>query len=204
MPELIKLKIRHGFPEPTLDERKSFWRWSYARQCFLDVDEMCKALLHDKTKPAKTVQKALLSATVVSYAKPFTRWHGVGSLDHAIVPPQHRKLHSLLMDLRNKVFAHIDPRNFQADDPSFGNINQVRIQFSNGEWAISVMNPGGFDVTELKLLATKLREKADHWMDRFSRKYLVQHNMRDGLYLINLDASKPGAFIPVHPKHSII
>jgi hypothetical protein len=96
---------------PTIDELKSLWLHAYSRsaliQARLYVEEM------EKFQPTSVAFRALICATVVTYARPFTTSRVSESKQiiplRGISPPHELALsHSNLLSLRNKVIGHVD------------------------------------------------------------------------------------------------
>jgi hypothetical protein len=96
---------------PTLGELKSLWLNAYSRSSLQQasrwVDEM------ESTAPQSEKFRALLCATVVAYARPFTQSQVTPTervIPLAQVPaPQHlQSTHQRLLDFRHKVIGHTD------------------------------------------------------------------------------------------------
>ncbi len=191
---------------PSLDERKEFWLWNYARHCFKHVIQSLDFLEKSATTPPDPVRRVLTTGIVVTYAKPFTSCHGVQRLREDVVPNEHKNLHQAMMGFRHKMMAHIDAEDFQPDDPSFGNINQVRVTVYSGHYTAHVMAPDSDLLTEaleLKGLARQLLEKADYHKSKFAKRYIARASLPSGEYLLSIDPKDSVAFVPAKPiyKH---
>ena len=138
---------------------------------------------------------------IVTYAKPFTKCHGAGSLEEKMIPAKDRKIHEHLLDLRHKTVAHLDAVNFRADDKQFGNINQVRLKSTKDGYEFSgILLPLDMDRSKvMRNIATTLINKLDYHIDRFTRKYVDGNSLKPDEYTLNLDPSKPEPFLPAKP-----
>ena len=184
--------------EPTLEENKTYWKWAFASICFRAINSTLKHLKKNPS-PDEDFGHVIVAGIIATYAKPFTKCHGVGNLDHRIIPQEHIKTHNTIMELRHKVIAHLDALNFQADDPTFGNINRVIIiKAKTGECDFSVLLPSTNFIGNLPIqdLCSKLLLKADYHLRRFELKYTYKPELRPGKYLLNIDPNEPRAFVP--------
>lgn len=93
---------------------KQFNRYLISSEDFLEAKEYLEAL---KENPVEViVQRALLTAAIVCYARPFT--NNSGSRENAIpvisqkfinnIGPKEKELHDKIIELRHKVVAHSD------------------------------------------------------------------------------------------------
>ncbi len=126
-------------------------------------------------------------------------------MDARVVPQQFRKTHDVLIDYRNKYFAHVDPKDFQADDSTFGNINQIRVRFTKEDYEFSMISldvNGLIDFSAVKRLCTLLGDKVKYHTGKFCRKYERKNNLPSGGYIVSVDPKEPRAFVPVPPFES--
>jgi hypothetical protein len=154
----------------------------------------------------KELQDTLASGIIVTYAKPFSACYGVTPLPAKIVPQKYRKFHEVIMDLRNKAFAHIDAKGFQADDPTHGNINEVRVTFAKANYVVHVMMPSFRTIEPLpiKPLCQTLLDKCTYHVDRFANKYLERQAkaVNSGEYKVSVDPNDNVAFVPAKPQYA--
>jgi len=69
---------------------------------------------------------AMAAGIVTLYCRPFTKNDRIGKLDPSLVPQEFNVLHSTLINLRNKAFAHTDS---SGDLQEHGKMTDVRILF---------------------------------------------------------------------------
>jgi hypothetical protein len=184
---------------PSLRDRQTFWMWAYALEAFVQTVGACDYLLAAPPDLPDAVRKIILTGIVVTYARPFTRGDGVQALRSDMVPQRLRCLHNSIIEKRHKERAHTDAQGYQADDPEFGNINQIRVRVSkdraDSEFIVMTTEP---PLSELRQLASELREKAYHHTDRFMNKY-IERCLSPGEYKVAVDPAGSEPFIKVKP-----
>jgi hypothetical protein len=180
---------------PSLQDRKDFFKWTYARQSFWQVHKGSQFLASPPVALSEEVTRILLIGLIVTYARPFTGCHGLGTIPAKdVVPPEYENLHDELMAWRHKQGAHLDAVDYHADDPTFGNINQVRIRIKPGLSEIVVFSTY-CPQDKLSHLAQKLYDKAVYHVEKFRTKYIEKSNLRRGEYRLNIDPVDPRPFI---------
>jgi hypothetical protein len=182
-------------PEASMEERKKCWLWSYGLACFEQVIETCRFLETPNSSIPEKIRAALHGSLAVTYAQPFGPCHGAGRLPDSVVPSQFSNQHQLLMDLRHKAYAHRDGMNFSAHEAFFGNINQVRVEFTGRKWALKLALPAAepFDLTRTRKLAEELAGKARSEIGRFMDGY---RGNRSGEFRISISEGD-STFIPL-------
>jgi hypothetical protein len=187
--------------QPTLEERKIYWRWTYAAKCFVSVKTSMEYIRKNPISDPD-VAAIFLAGVITTYAKPFIKSYGVGFFDEKIIPTELLKVHRHILDLRHKAYAHIDAVDYKADDPEFGNINQVVIWKDKSSYGFQIILQNSIDdLKTLKIhdLCCKLLEKSEYHTSRFERKFVSVPELRPGKYLLNIDPQDARAFIP-NPK----
>ena len=98
--------------------------------CFKHAENACAFLLGHGIgeNDDDPVYYPLVAAIYVLYARPFTRANLVGRLTEYFVPEEFRELHAVMLDHRDQVYAHADPRTFYV--PGMGAPNQVRVRLT--------------------------------------------------------------------------
>lgn len=96
---------------PTVDELKSLWLHAYSRSSLIQADGWVVDL--ETTDPPTTKYRALVSAIIVAYCRPFTksqvtRSERVVPLTGVEPPAELELTHSNLLGLRDKVIGHAD------------------------------------------------------------------------------------------------
>lgn len=90
----------------TLDE---ITRFRFAQSDMQQVVAAAEALVDEHADGYGHLGRALETALVVCYARPFSKDNAVGSLGHKWPPlKRFRDLHRELLGLRNRVYAHTD------------------------------------------------------------------------------------------------
>lgn len=194
-----------SMPTPTLKDRQDLWLWTYANHCFTQVVAACNFFLSPPATPVpKAIHRLVIAGAIATYGKPFTHWKGVGRLDESIVPRVHMSIHQELMDLRHMLIAHVDAERFQADDPTFGNINQVRLSMTKEHHEIMVT-----DVAvefprpdKAKQLSEYLESEMLQKMRGFAEAYIADSCLPSGEYRLNIDPKELRAFVPAAPLGS--
>ena len=192
--------------QPSLEERKMFWLQTYSQECFSTVANGCEYLISNADSRNESFFNIMSAGLLVTYAKPFTKCHGVGGLDEKMIPKTHLQKHQRFLDLRHKTVAHLDAINFQADDKDFGNINQVRLKSTQDEYEIiAILLPLNIDdVKDMKQIASTLRRKIVYHTDKFTRKYVAGNPLKPGEYILNIDPKTPELFLPAKPLEQVL
>lgn len=186
---------------PSLEERKIYWKWTYATKCFNSVKTSLEYVQKNPISD-KDVATIFLCGIITTYSKPFIKSYGVGLFDEKIIPREFLKDHRHILDLRHKAFAHIDAVDYKADDPEFGNINQVVIWKDKSNYGFQIILEDSIEALKtLKIhnLCCKLLEKSEYHRSRFEKKFISVPELRPGNYLLNIDPLETRAFIP-NPK----
>jgi hypothetical protein len=110
-------------------DAKSLWKLFYAKRCFEHAENACKVLLEHAVDEDHPIYYPLVAAIYVLYGKPFKDANHVGMLGKKIVPAEFRKLHAFMVEQRDKIYAHTDPKSF--DIPGQGPANEVRVRVTS-------------------------------------------------------------------------
>lgn len=182
----------------SIEERRRAWLWHYALMSFQAAIDACDIFDREKAVATRPALEALFTAIIVTYAKPFTTCHGVGKLPaEQIVPIEFQKYHSLIIEYRHKLFAHVDAVNFLPDDKSFGNLNRVLIEKTSGDWSVSRFFPRDLPATlRIREIATVMKEKASYHVDKFATRYILPNTLGPGDYELNVNPNDSRVFIP--------
>jgi hypothetical protein len=180
----------------SLQERQKFWSWGYATQSFQYVVAACDYIANPPKPLAGGIERILYTGIIATYARPFTKSWGVEALPQEIVPKKHLKLHMAILDARNKEIAHVDARDYKADDPQFGNINQIRLKVTKTEKCLSATCTR-LEIGEIRQLSCKLSEKTKYHVDKFCRKYIASGDLPIGTYKLNIDGEDSTPFVKV-------
>ena len=111
-------------------DAKLLWKLFYAKRCFEHAENTCAFLLEHGVDEDHTVYYPLVAAIYVLYGRPFKETNLVGRLpEKNIVPAEFRKLHAFMLDQRDQIYAHTDPKSF--DVPGKGPANQLRVRITS-------------------------------------------------------------------------
>jgi hypothetical protein len=88
---------------------KELWRITYALAGFIEICKCIRNLGQINLSKDSPHYYPLLVGLICLYARPFTDNNIVGCIPLSLVPEEDRKLHHMLMDLRNEIFGHNDP-----------------------------------------------------------------------------------------------
>jgi hypothetical protein len=103
---------------PSHEELKQLWIYSCARGSLHEAEEWLDAMEH--TVPNTSQFRALVTAAVVAYARPFTKSQVTSNerivpLKDVSAPLELKDAHILMLDLRDKVIGHKDATPAKAD-----------------------------------------------------------------------------------------
>jgi hypothetical protein len=89
---------------------KKLYKFAIARDSFLEISKSCEHLIASGFQSVAPGYYAMAAGIVTLYARPFaeSRSSRIGTLSTSLVPQEFKQLHSTLMDLRHKAFAHTD------------------------------------------------------------------------------------------------
>jgi len=100
-------------PDEYSDVRQ-LYKFAIAYDAFTAISEACEHLIAAGTESSAPEYYAMAVGIVTIYGRPFTNnARGIGMISTKLVPTEFKDLHSELIELRNKAFAHTDSA-FQA------------------------------------------------------------------------------------------
>ena len=148
---------------------KKLYKFAIARDSFSEISKTCEHLLAGGFQSSAPGYYAMAAGIVTLYGRPFTNNSRIGMLSTSLVPMEFKELHSNLMELRHKAFAHT---NASGRLPGHGMMTEVRLVFEGG----SVVNFSSRPILEpvllpqikalSDLLAQKVKELHDVFYDR--------------------------------------
>lgn len=186
-----------GIMKPT-EETKQFWLMLYALDALGNALWACDYLLKHEPHVAGPTHRALMTAILTNYGRPFHKNHGVGKLDASIVPAEFHDLHQQLVRERDKVHAHSDA---QGIPTRIGNANQIRLlRLPDAfKWVTSTYLPYEEpDIRRIRRLCLVLTDELDRRTDEYEKRCLPEiRNLSPGEYLLNTDTAAPELFTKV-------
>lgn len=183
--------------EPTIEQRLDLWRYAYSRSSFIEAQSTAQLLLQMQSRLPQDHRTALLTALIVTYARPFTVAQVAPKRKlipmHDIpIPAEHITLHTDHMEMRHQVFGHKDAT---GPDTGSGLLNQVRFVLQGGYLNLHTVRPGHIDpqrLQETETLTQKLIVLLDDRINTFMESHPFPISGNEGVYILNLDdESKP-------------
>ena len=113
--------------EHSLEDRRLFWRMSYAKAAFSHCQTICRFIIDENIGEESAIYYPLICALHVCYSKPFKLSRGIGKLTEEIIPPDYLYIHQMLIHMRDKIFAHTDSDAVDYEDSEVA--NEVRFVF---------------------------------------------------------------------------
>jgi hypothetical protein len=102
-----KTKIKPALCQEFQDARQ-WYKMEVANYSFEAVRDGIHNVLERKIQTTSLEYYLIVVGLICIYARPFTNNWPVGPLTDEIVPPEHKDFHALILDIRNKLFAHAD------------------------------------------------------------------------------------------------
>ncbi len=129
-------------------KQKTLHRLTLAQTAFRQAKRLCEHMEKLNLDPGDELASSMMSGIVVSYARPFLRSDGIGSLPKKYASfeqdPAFGKYHGILMEARHWVYAHRD--NVNAPNLAGGSVNQdivteVIINLKKDGYSVSINEP---------------------------------------------------------------
>ena len=178
--------------EYDMEKRKLFVLWAHASTCFDNCIRACQEIERLCSSENSQLFKALSHYAIIEYAKPFKWNRGIGKLPDEAKPKSSLKRHEHTVDIRDKIFAHIDCDYVDSDEV----FNPVRIEVLSNRVDYLVAD------TRISMTATaSLRELAEE-MFKKSRYHASRHvadlsgkgrRLSRGVYKVNLTSEADSA-----------
>ena len=108
-------------------EAKQLYKFAIAYDCFWAVSKSCEHLMAAGYQASHPGYFAASVGIICTYCRPFTNNARIGMLSTRLVPPQFKELHSHLVELRDKGFAHTDTL---GQLPGHGKMTEFRFLFT--------------------------------------------------------------------------
>jgi len=168
-------------PDEYSDVRK-LYKFAMAHDSFSEISKTCEHLIAGGFQSLAPGYYAMAAGIVTLYTRPFTNSNRIGMLSTSLVPPEFQELHSTLIDLRHKAFAHTDA---SGRLPGHGMMTELRLVFEGK----SVVNFSSRPILEpvllphiktlSDLLAQKVKELHDTFYDRVLKAIVPRFGIAD-------------------------
>ena len=145
-------------------------KYAHAEICFNSCAEYLNLYFDENVKWRSAKSRALITAAIIEYAKPFKKSYAVDKIDDSIVPPEYIELHEMLIKSRDKYAAHMDKGGLENPDREFHRVHVIKkgpviyIDIESPRITINSIEP-------MKRLAVILKEKSFYYRQKYLRKY---------------------------------
>jgi hypothetical protein len=179
-----------------IETRKDLWRFRHAQYCFDYVCETCSYVRKNNWENDHPLVYQVGLAVIVLYARPFTKCYGVGQLSDEIVPKKLEERHRTAMQMRDKVFAHMDATDF-ASSLIFDRRPEVLLHIEKVGEAGLLMSESpllmeAFD--QMHELAAALRGKCEYHIRRICTKNSRSFPKEPGIYKLDINSLSKDIF----------
>jgi len=170
--------------------RVAFWKYQSAALSFEQARKVCVRLLETDSKEEQYFW--LMISLHVLYVRPFNQEKESRRISDNIIPATFQGMHSLLIRLRDKVYAHHDKISGVNDPISGEDLSQVCMSFNRGKPAgfLNWVCPSREQIKEITLLLDFLICHCHEKSDEYLLKCLKHKNIPDGIYRVSTDFSK--------------
>ena len=185
---------------PTVEDLQAIWLFTYSRASLLQAAEFFAEL--DVVEPESVQGRALIEATLIAYARPFTvcflppNQKKVNGPLKDVSPPEHlMEVHKQVLILRNTVIGHKDPTAPQ---------NIVRVEIHppkvslNGAMVGGVLPPLKRSLGELSTYFVKHCESNLSRLNKTYRSEFMKHP--PGQYELVISEPPADWLIPFRPR----
>ena len=145
-------------------------KYAHAEVCFQSCIEYLDLYKNENVDWKSSKYRALLSAAIIEYGKPFKRSRGIEKIDDTIAPIEYRNLHDKLIKSRDKFVAHLDNSGLEDPDREFHRIHVIKegssicIDIESPRLPPSLLKP-------MKRLASELMKKVKYYRQKYLKKY---------------------------------
>ena len=132
-------KLRSGQPlaHDEFSDVRKLYKFAIAHDSFSEISKTCEYLISGGFRSSAPGYYAMAAGIVTLYGRPFTNNSRIGMLSTSLVPVEFKELHSNLINLRHKAFAHTDASGLL---PGHGMMTEVRLVFEGGSDAMEGIN----------------------------------------------------------------
>ena len=134
------IDMKKAKPEHRID----YWRYHVAAQSF---DQALKVIGHIRgITDSQPLFLPLMVALHVLYARPFRHEKTSRRIDEALVPGSYSSVHGMLLQMRDRIFAHHDKDSRITDDDTGVDLFQIIVEVRSGQMrpAMQIVYPTDF------------------------------------------------------------
>jgi hypothetical protein len=153
-----------------LTRRLEYWKYQCAALTFWNAEEVARYLDGHKQSP---LEYQLLTSLYVLYGRPFKQRRHVRIPDE-LVPTEYLEEHELLLDLRDKMFAHVDTDGLPDQDVESLSKILLRVRGGTAVAGMASLLPSGFQYQRIGELCDHLHSTCD------TRSQDILHDAMDG------------------------
>ena len=145
-------------------------KYAHAEICFRSCVDYLNLYFDEKVEWRSAKSRALLTAAIIEYAKPFKKSYAADKIDQSIIPAEYTRLHDILIKSRDKYIAHIDKHGLEDPDREFHRIHVIKkgpkidIDIESPRIPPNLIEP-------MKRLASKLKDKSYYYRQKYLKKY---------------------------------
>lgn len=145
-------------------------KYAHAEICFKLCADYIDVYIQENVQWESAKSRALITAAIIEYAKPFKKSYAVDKIEESIVPPEYDHVHKMLIKSRDKYVAHMDSRGLDIPDREF---HRVQVIKKGSTIYIDIESPRVKPNTleHIKTLARKLQEKSKYYRQKYLNKY---------------------------------
>jgi len=186
--------------EAEFEDAKRFWLMFQARETFKAVHQGCLELVRSKLPETSPLYFPLIAGLICLYGKPFKENRGVGKLQIGMVPKENLNLHTDLITIRDKLYAHSDAdQTVIVGNLHFGEVRCYRWPDDGGYYIEHLHIAPEFFSKFVAVLAEQMVEKTNYHFDRLGKKFVPNLPNRPGEYLLNIKEKDGLLFKQVEP-----
>ena len=138
------------------EHRRDYWKYHVAAHSFELAGDTAQALLSMDDK--QPMYNQLMVSLHVLYARPFRHTKESRNIADSMVPSNYKDVHKMLMDMRDRIFAHHDKDSRIIDEVTGIDLFQLLLIVSNGEMrpATQLLFPTAHQLTKVHALCIHL------------------------------------------------
>jgi hypothetical protein len=177
-------------------DRIEFWKFQHASVTLAEATKLCDQIIKQKIDSGHPLLTSMMTTLHVFYGRPFKQRPEV-RISETIVPQNYKSLHDELINMRDKIYAHMD-----VDGPKTTNensLNKVGVFIHGGEakFALTMLFPREIQVEKIRDLTKLLSEKTLYHAEKIWRKHFKMQFVPDGGYEVNLSKDNDDFLNPI-------